>query len=74
MRNGQGYQTNKPFEHKAVVGTLHDDLFGRTSTIIIQYPNHFKLDEDKYALAPSMVTFVATAVGTGLYNGQLIKL
>lgn len=65
MTKSQVLLTDKPFEHSAIIGTLHDDLFEGCTSIVKQYPQYFKLDEeDKYALTPSMVALAATAVSS----------
>ncbi|KAF8622608.1 hypothetical protein AX15_006866 [Amanita polypyramis BW_CC] len=56
-------QIDKPFENKAIIGTLRDDLFGGSNNIIKQFPGRFKQNlDDSYSLTPSIIALAATAV------------
>ncbi|KAF8327511.1 hypothetical protein F5887DRAFT_924746 [Amanita rubescens] len=61
--NGQGYLSDKPFENKAIIGTLRDDLFEGSNNVIKQFPGRFRRNPDNsYTLTPSMIALAATAV------------
>ena len=63
LPKGEGYLRERPFEHNAIIGTLHDDLFGGNYSITKQYSLHFREGmEATFALKPSMVALAATAV------------
>lgn len=71
---GNGVLRNRPFEHSAIIGTLHDDLFSGSHTIVTAYPDRYEPGkEDTFALVPSMVALAATAVRTG-YNWQSLLI
>ena len=58
---GNGFLRDKPFEHVAIIGTLHDDLFGGCRSIIRSFPSKYKPGEEgSYALTPAMVALAAT--------------
>jgi hypothetical protein len=63
MMKSQALLTDKPFEHAAIIGTLHGDLFGGCTSIVKEYEYHFKPnEEDRHALMLSMITLAVTAM------------
>ncbi|KAM6501375.1 hypothetical protein JOM56_004389 [Amanita muscaria] len=77
--NGVGFQLNKPFENKAIIGTLHDDLFSGNNPITSKYPQQFRptdAEPDPNHLAPSMIALAATCVYASLReweNGHRVQ-
>lgn len=71
---GEGILNNRPFEHAAIIGTLHDELFGGSRSILRLYPDRFKAgEEETYTLTPSMIALAATAVSLFYTRGMLLK-
>ncbi|KAF8666931.1 hypothetical protein AX14_006412 [Amanita brunnescens Koide BX004] len=65
--HGDGFLRDRPFEHNAIIGTLHDDLFSGYRSVVRIYPDRYKPgEENSYALTPSMVALAATAVFASL--------
>ena len=68
FKQGNGVLQNRPFEHNAIIGTLHDDLFSGSHMVVTAFPDQYEPGkEDMFALALSMVALAVTAVRTS-YN------
>ncbi|KAM6495001.1 hypothetical protein JOM56_009624 [Amanita muscaria] len=67
--NGVGLQLNKPFENKAIIGTLHEDLFSGSNSITLKFPLRFRptdTEPDPNKLAPATIALAATTVFASL--------
>ena len=61
----QGFRRDRPFEHPAIIGTLHDDLLVGPNTIVMQYPGRFPQGaEHTFSLTPAIVALAATTVSS----------
>ncbi|KIL62907.1 hypothetical protein M378DRAFT_179510 [Amanita muscaria Koide BX008] len=60
--NGFSFQRNKPYENSAIVGTIRDDLFAGSNTVLLKFQHRFKKEPDQNMLTPSVIALAATAV------------
>ncbi|KIL55292.1 hypothetical protein M378DRAFT_182267 [Amanita muscaria Koide BX008] len=60
--NGFSFQRNKPYENSAIIGTIRDDLFAGSNTVLLKFQHRFKKEPDQNMLTPSVLALAATAV------------